>query len=599
MLHIFFYTLTERVVHPIALLARRFFALPPRITLKMKYIFLVTISFCFVTVVTAQDKTGGPVSSIDSIATDSTTIDNLNVLGLVWGFLKYYHPRVMKGEYHWDDELIKVIPQVLKARDTRQRNKVLMEWIAGLGNVEPGKQTDLPALDIPLHPDLDWLEHSGFSPELNVLLYKILNAKKPESSYYVQLAPFIGNPEFTHEDPYEKMTFPDAGYRLLALFRYWNMIQYYYPYKYLIGEDWKKVLPEFIPKFIGDRNELAYLTTTLELIARVHDTHANIWGANETLRQARGIYYAPLELKFIENKAVVTGFYGDTIGQRTGMKIGDVITSIRDVPVATIIQNKLSTTPASNYATQLRDIAYTLLRTNDSILPVTFTRNGEMFSKNLITFPPDKINLYNQNQKPDTCFKMITPQIAYLYPGSIRNAYLPALWKQIQHTDGLIIDLRCYPSEFIVFTLGAYLMPRSTNFVKFSNGSLDHPGLFMIGPVLQVGNTSPNYYKGKVVILVNETTQSQAEYTAMAFRVAPHAMVIGSTTAGADGNVSRIFFPGNIMTMISGIGVYYPDGSETQRVGIVPDIDCKPTIEGIKEGKDELLEKAIEVINQN
>jgi C-terminal processing protease CtpA/Prc len=50
------------------------------------------------------------------------------------------------------------------------------------------------------------------------------------------------------------------------------------------------------------------------------------------------------------------------------------------------------------------------------------------------------------------------------------------------------------------------------------------------------------------------------------------------------------------MTMISGIGVYYPDGTETQRVGIVPDVECKPTIQGIREGRDEVLEKAIEII---
>ena len=84
----------------------------------------------------------------------------------------------------------------------------------------------------------------------------------------------------------------------------------------------------------------------------------------------------------------------------------------------------------------------------------------------------------------------------------------------------------------------------------------------------------------------------------MALRLAPKAAVIGSTTAGADGNVSKIYLPGNVMTMISGIGVYYPDGKETQRIGIVPDIESRPTIKGITEGKDEVLEKAIEWINK-
>ena len=85
----------------------------------------------------------------------------------------------------------------------------------------------------------------------------------------------------------------------------------------------------------------------------------------------------------------------------------------------------------------------------------------------------------------------------------------------------------------------------------------------------------------------------------MAFKKAPRATVIGSTTAGADGNVCQISLPGGISTMFSGLGVYYPDGGETQRIGIVPDIEIKPTIKGITDGKDELLEKAIQIINDD
>jgi C-terminal processing protease CtpA/Prc len=46
------------------------------------------------------------------------------------------------------------------------------------------------------------------------------------------------------------------------------------------------------------------------------------------------------------------------------------------------------------------------------------------------------------------------------------------------------------------------------------------------------------------------------------------------------------------------LGIYYPDGEETQRIGIVPDIEVKPTIQGIREGRDELMEKAIEIIKK-
>ena len=81
----------------------------------------------------------------------------------------------------------------------------------------------------------------------------------------------------------------------------------------------------------------------------------------------------------------------------------------------------------------------------------------------------------------------------------------------------------------------------------------------------------------------------------MALQKSMNAMVVGSRTAGADGNISWVPLPGGYRTAFSGIGVYYPDGRETQRVGILPDILVRPTIQGIRAGWDEVLERAIDV----
>jgi len=62
----------------------------------------------------------------------------------------------------------------------------------------------------------------------------------------------------------------------------------------------------------------------------------------------------------------------------------------------------------------------------------------------------------------------------------------------------------------------------------------------------------------------------------------------------ADGNVSPIALPGKLRAMISGIGVFYSDRRPTQQVGIVPDLVVEPTIAGIRAGRDEVLEAAIE-----
>jgi C-terminal processing protease CtpA/Prc len=48
--------------------------------------------------------------------------------------------------------------------------------------------------------------------------------------------------------------------------------------------------------------------------------------------------------------------------------------------------------------------------------------------------------------------------------------------------------------------------------------------------------------------------------------------------------------------MISGIGVFYPDKKPTQRIGILPDVEVRPTIAGIRAGRDEVLEAAIRQI---
>ncbi|MGC1423485.1 MAG: S41 family peptidase, partial [Terracidiphilus sp.] len=95
---------------------------------------------------------------------------------------------------------------------------------------------------------------------------------------------------------------------------------------------------------------------------------------------------------------------------------------------------------------------------------------------------------------------------------------------------------------------------------------------------------------------VDETTQSQAEYTTMALRAMPNALVVGSTTAGADGNVSLIPLPGGLRTMISGLGVFYPNHWPTQRAGIIPDVTVRPTVQGVAAGRDEVLETAIHSI---
>jgi hypothetical protein len=547
----------------------------------------------------SKDKEFDNGSKTEVIKLTGSKTNDLAVLGKVWGFLKYYHPAIATGDYNWDYELFRILPKILESKNKTDRNNILSAWVESLGTFETANAETAAAEKVKLSPDLSWINNQTLGEKLTGQLNRVKNAKRQNKHYYIGLFPGVGNPQFKNEEAYKSMSYPDAGFRLLSLFRYWNIIQYYFPNKHLIEENWNDILPEFIPKFAGAANELEYKKAALALIGRIHDTHANIWGKDETLEKYRGLNSPAVGITFVEDKAVVTKYWDQALAEKSGLKIGDVIESINNRKVSDIVKERLELTPASNYPTKLRDIARYLLQTNENFLTVKHKRGNEIKETQLETYSKDKLKanfneLFNKTVPP---FKLITSDIAYLYPGSLKRGEIAEIIPEIAKTKGLIIDLRSYPSDFIVFSLGEYLMPKPANFVKFSTGSVTTPGLFTFREELKVGKENSDFYKGKVVILINEITQSQAEYTTMAFRTAPRATVIGSTTAGADGNVSQFFLPGGISTMVSGIGVYYPDGKETQRIGIVPDVIVKPTIKGVTEGRDELLEKAIEIIN--
>jgi hypothetical protein len=61
------------------------------------------------------------------------------------------------------------------------------------------------------------------------------------------------------------MAAPSREYRLLGLFRVWNVIHYFFPYKHLMDRTWDSVLTEFIPRFAQAETPVDYGLTAREL----------------------------------------------------------------------------------------------------------------------------------------------------------------------------------------------------------------------------------------------------------------------------------------------------------------------------------------------
>jgi C-terminal processing protease CtpA/Prc len=541
------------------------------------------------------DKKFDTGSLIELSNLTSKSIDNLELLGRVWGFLKYHHPEIAKGNYNWDYELFRFLPKYIEVKNNIERDKLIIKWINSLDELEKCskcKPTDEDAL---IKPDLKWVD-SQDKPLKDKLLY-VYNNRSQGEHFYIGMKQGVGNPDFKNENPYSNMSYPDDGFRLLSLFRYWNMINYFFPYKHLMDKDWNTKLIEYIPQFINAKNELEYELAAIQLIGDIQDTHANLWGGADKIDEWKGANYSPVHVRFIENQLVVTDYYNEELKSQVGLQIGDIITKVNGIPIETMVKEKSKYYPASNIPTKLRDISADLLRSNSNNIEIEFVSgNSNPQTKTLKLYPKDSLDIYRWYRKSDDkSFKMLDNNIGYLTLQNIKEEDISQIKSEFKDTKGIIIDIRNYPSTFVPFSLGSYFISSMTPFVKFTNGSVNNPGEFTFTKELKIPSKGKTY-KGKLVVLVNELSQSQAEYTSMAFRAGDNTAIIGSTTAGADGNVSAIMLPGGLRTMISGIGVNYPNGNETQRVGIVPDIEVQPSIEGIRQGKDELLEKAIETI---
>ncbi len=525
-------------------------------------------------------------------------IDNLVTLGKVWGFLKYHHPAVTGGQRHWDYDLFRVMPAVLAAPDRGAANDALVKWIAGLGPTEPCQPCATLKTDgIYLRPALEWLDDqtrlgAGLSRSLHAT-----HSNRPADGqqFYVSLAPGVGNPEFHHELAYAGIRPGDAGFQILAAFRFWNIIEYWYPYRDVVGEKWDDVLRQSVRKIALAKTRDDYQREMMALIARVHDTHANLWSSLQ-VRPPVGPCRLAVNIRFVDNRAVVTGYAADDAGKATGLKPGDAIDAIDGVPISKLVENWTPYYAASNEPTRLRDMARQMTQGDCGETRVRIHRGTEELSLTAARVPSQGLNLSNTHDLAGETYRRLSDDVAYLKLSSITIPDVPGYIIAAVGTRGLIIDIRNYPSQFVVFALGQRLVDRPTPFARFTRGDLSNPGAFHWDPQDTTLIPLMPHYAGKVVILVDEVSQSQAEYTAMAFRVAPGAKVIGSTTAGADGNVSGIPLPGGLSSMISGIGVFYPDRKPTQRMGILADVEVHPTIAGIRDGRDEVLEEAMRQI---
>ncbi len=542
--------------------------------------------------VTFQDTSGQR-----ELAPTDLQADNLALLGRVWGFLKYHHPAVTAGRVHWDFALFREMPKILAAADADAARAELVAWIDGLGPIAPCAPCAQAPADPAQPADVAWIHDTALlGPDLSARLEAVDAARPADGAqFYVGLAPHVGNPVFDHEPTYDAEPDRDAGYRLLALFRFWNIVEYCCPNRDIAGEDWPAVLREFVPRLAAAEGEEAYERAVWSLVARLHDTHTQL-NASGDARPPGAAGQVPVTVRWIEGHPVVTGYANESLGKATGLEPGDAILAVDGTPVADLFAAWRPYYSASNEARLLKDLAEATVRGPVAETRLEVLRGGETLDLTVQRAAMGTLDrmVGRWHTLDGPGFRLLEPGVAYMALEDIKRDSVQTWIERALAADaqGLVIDCRAYPGDFPIYQLAGHLVAEPTRFVTFSLLDPANPGAFHWGASMPIAPIAPRFER-PVVILVDEVTLSSAEYHAMAFRVAPQAVVMGSTTAGADGNVSQFSLPGKLRTMISGIGIYDAERHNAQRVGIVPDVEVKPTIAGIRAGRDEVLEAAV------
>ncbi|HAP58806.1 MAG TPA: hypothetical protein DCR93_04615, partial [Cytophagales bacterium] len=474
---------------------------------------------------------------ITAQSADSVYHERLFYLCKAWGHVKYFHPEVANGNVDWDDALLNVVPQVKAAEDNDAFNAVVLEWLAAVGDPGnfPNSKPQVPD-SLNNNADLSWMETPVFSTEVQANLQNLWDNARPRD--HVLLRPqFNGGPaDFTIDNQYHQGdVFPDEPQRVLAAFRFWNIIHYFFPYKYIMDQDWDTSLRMHLPDIVTAADALAYNQALARLTVEVDDTHA--FYSSATFWEWKGSNYPPFLARFAEDELVIT----KVLPGVTEVAVGDVIKEIDSQTVDHWVTHYLPYAYASNEVVQQRTLMESILFGPEGPFTLTVSDGTEERSVELTRNGGNSTALRASTTPVYTLEEQNGCRVGKIDMGQLETEEIPEMFNTFRRTDALVFDIRNYPNGTL-WTLVDYLFQDRIHIANFTTPDLRFPGHFYWNEV-SIGQGTSQPYEGQVVILFDETTQSQAEYTVMGLEQFPGSVKVGSITSAADGNVSGIRLP--------------------------------------------------------
>lgn len=516
---------------------------------------------------------------------DSLQIHAIVQASRIWGFAKYHHPAFASRSINADAEYFCLLNDVLQVPDS-MRNDICSKWISRLGpfTIRDKKGDE----NLETFNDFNWISDSlVLGKTLSESLMKLKDAD-PKRNRYVKQTPV--NVSYI-ETQYSDIPQDDVAYRLLGVAKFWNAVDSYSPNRNLTDRPWDNVLAEYIA-LAFDRS-VSFEELYSRMVSELCDTHVNSWYV-----PIFGGRFVPLMCQFAEDRLFVT----DTCSLVSNdLAIGDEIILIDSLRPIDRLNELTPYMPHSNRSSLLRDGSYATLLTAKNEVCIEYMREGKIYTTTISSvdgskFVNRRFSSQNTSTKPE--FKEVADGIGYINISNLTCKDEQDLENFLASCDKLIIDLRSYPAEYEVLhkLLPTFFFSQAREAAEALLPQAHRPGGFIRTTVSTRKTSEPDkLYKGKVVLLVNAHSQSMSEYFTMFLQTIPGSVTVGSQTAGADGDVTRIQLPYASFN-ITGAGICYPDGTNAQRNGVKIDMVVEPSAKGMMCGEDEQLRAAIDYL---
>ncbi len=528
----------------------------------------------------------------------------------IWGLLKYHHPEISKGKLNWNQEFITLYDKIEKIETNEQLNQELLSWITGFESESTKKLYKKKVYDqqklFTKNYDYSWIETSNFNPILISKLHQI-RENSNYGDFYASIDKLNNFINFKNDKGFDSFNYRIKSHRILFLASFWNVMKYWNVNIYLTDEPWSEVLKNLQLDFINADTEEKFEFAKMKLFSKLNDSHSDYF--NDYIFKNVYNRFASFGGKLVNDSLVVTTLHSKSLAGKDNIKLKDVIYEIESKSVKDYFYEKFKDFGSTSNLNNARNIYsyYWLLSSNKDSMHVKFISADKKIESKYVKLyeyetykPEEKENI--SIPKQETFYELNT-DIGFINLGKISKKELKTAFYSFANKKGIIIDLRNYPTKVNEDDIAKYLYPKKKIFVKIlapskpslGNYDMQAPLKFLKNP-FAAGSKNRKYFKGKIVLMVNRSTGSRAEYFAMLIQQSPNCTAIGEQTFGAIMNRIEITLSDKTTIDFTGMGAFYPNDIGVQRNGIKIDYEVKESAKNYN--PNQYIEEAIKIINQ-